>query len=79
MGSATYHLHPTKVAFDDEVVEILQLSRRYIEDVVVEVRCEGMVRMDKIKTKIYQDLKVKSRILEEWMIIGHSRELSISH
>ena len=28
------------------------LSRRYIEDVDVEVQCEGMIRMDKIKTKI---------------------------
>ena len=33
------------------------LSRRYIEDVDVEVQCEGMIRMDKIKTKI---LSVKS-------------------
>ena len=33
-----------------EVVEML--SRRYIEDVDVEVQCEGMIRMDKIKTKI---------------------------
>ena len=33
-----------------EVVEIL--STRYIEDVDVEVQCEGMIRMDKIKTKI---------------------------
>ena len=32
-----------------EVVEIL--SRRHIEDVDVEVQCEGMIRMDKIKTK----------------------------
>ena len=33
-----------------EVVEML--SRRYIEDVDVEVQCEGMILMDKIKTKI---------------------------
>ena len=35
------------------VVEIVEmLSRRYIEDVADEVQCEGMIRMDKIKTKI---------------------------
>ena len=28
------------------------LSRRYIEDVDVEVQCEGMICMDEIKTKI---------------------------
>ena len=33
-----------------EVVEML--SRRYIEDVDVEVHCEGMIRMDMIKTNI---------------------------
>ena len=27
------------------------LSRRYVEDGDVEVQCEGMIRMDKIKTR----------------------------
>ena len=27
-------------------------SKRYIEDVHVEVQCEGMIRTDRIKTKI---------------------------
>ena len=35
------------------MVEVVEMSsRRYIEDVEVEVQCEGMIRMDKIKTKI---------------------------
>ena len=35
------------------VVEVVEmLSRRCIEDVDVEVQCEGMIRMDKRKTKI---------------------------
>ena len=28
------------------------LSRRYVKDADVEVQCEGMIRMDKIKTNI---------------------------
>ena len=35
------------------MVEVVEMSsRRYIEDVDVEVQCGGMIRMDKIKTKI---------------------------
>ena len=33
-----------------EVVEMLH--RRYIEDIDVEVQCEGVIRTDKITTKI---------------------------
>ena len=40
----------TLLAGIDEDVEML--SRRYVEDVDVEVQCEGIIRTDKIKTKL---------------------------
>ena len=49
MGFAAY-FGRRRIAQIDDVVEIL--SRRYIEDVDVQVQCEGIFRMDKTKTKI---------------------------
>ena len=51
------------------------LSRRYIEDVEVEVLCEEMIRMDRIKTTYIKLLSVKSSTLNAEAIISHSHEL----
>ena len=55
------------------------MSRRYIGDVDVEVQCDGMIRMDKIKTRDAKILSVNSSILKAYTIIRQSHELHIEH
>ena len=63
-------------AFKTGVVEVVQiLSTRYIEDVDVKVQCEGMIRMDKIKTKISR-FRVSSQAISR---LRHSLDIHMSY